>query len=101
MSGKTRRKNGAERPPKKLDQPAALADLHHPQPQAHDADQAERNVETGLGRIEQPGQHARENIEVALQQLNHRRDKADEDESDPDSIEHGKAGSSCAGWKPN
>jgi hypothetical protein len=41
MSGKTRRKNGPRAPPEELDQPAALADLHHPQPQAHDADQAD------------------------------------------------------------
>ena len=84
MSGKTRRKNGATHAAEQLDQPAPLADLHDPQPQAHDADQAERNVETGLGRIEQPGQHAREDVQIALQQLDDRRDEADEDEGDPD-----------------
>jgi len=71
-----------------FDQPALFTDLHDAQPQAHDADQAERDVETGLGGIEQPVQDAREDVEIALQQLRHRRDKADEDEGDPDFIEH-------------
>ena len=94
MAGRNVGENAAEerrhQTPEKLDQPAALADFHHPQPQAHDADQAERNVEAGLGRVEQPVQYPREDIEVALQQLRQRRDKADEDEGDPDSIEHGR-----------
>ncbi len=41
MSGKTRRKKGADQPPEELDQAAALADFHDAQPQAHHADQAE------------------------------------------------------------
>ena len=97
ISGKTRRKNGATSAAEQLDQPAPLADLHDPQPQAHHADQAERDVETGLGRIEQPVQHAREDVEVALQQLSHRRDKADEDEGDPDLIEHRRSGGKVEG----
>jgi hypothetical protein len=41
----------------------------------------------------------RENVEVALQQLNHRRDKADEDEGDPDSIEHDRRGRPHSAWR--
>ena len=86
--GKNAAEEGGDEAAEEFDEPTPFADFHDAQPQAHDADQAKRDVEAGLGRIEQAGQHTRKNIEIALQQLRHRGNKADEDEGDPDFIEH-------------
>jgi hypothetical protein len=50
-----------------LDHAGLLAHLHDAQPQAHHADQAERDVEAGLGGVEQARQHLGEDGRVALQ----------------------------------
>jgi hypothetical protein len=53
MSGNSRRNSGSMRAREELDQPGLLADLHDAQPQAHHADQAQADVEAGLGGVEQ------------------------------------------------
>jgi hypothetical protein len=69
MSGNRRRNKRVHARAQRVDHAGLLADLHDAQPQAHHADQAERDVEAGLGGVEQAVSTLGEDGHVALQQL--------------------------------
>ena len=52
-SGKQPAHQWAQQPRKRIDQAGVLGNIHHAQPQRHDADQADANRDRRLRRIEQ------------------------------------------------